>query len=174
MITSILLQTLAVIINTYIAFTNKKKHILVAGFIYNAFCLILFFLIKDYAGMASYVLIVFRSAVYLFQDKLKPIKCSWVIPSVLILLHVISGAKAYVSVWSILPILAPSISCYLLWFETSRQRMRIEQAISDNIWLVYYIYAGLYVLCISRVVAIVSGTAAFVKNFGADVLETKK
>lgn len=118
---SIILQIVAVITDAYIAFSNDKKKILIATFIYNAFSLILFLLLKDFSTVAT-------------------------------------------SLWHILPTLAPIVVCYLLWFEKSRQNMRIEQAISDSFWLIYNIHVGLYVLCISRVMSIICGIMAYVEN----------
>lgn len=161
---SIILQIVAVIVDAYIAFSNDKKKILIATFVYNTFSLILFLLLKDFSTVYSYSLIVSRSVIYLYQTKLKKLKFSFIIPIGIMSLHLILGIRTATSLWHILPTLAPIVVCYLLWFEKSRQNMRIEQAISDSFWLIYNMHVGLYVLCISRVMSIICGIMAYVKN----------
>lgn len=164
MVATILLQIIAVILNLYTAFTNNKKNILIATFAFNTFCLLIYALINNKASVISYILIVSRSTVYLFQNKLKQIRFSFLVPIGFILMHILFGINTYISIWNLIPIVAPSICCYLLWFEKSRQKMRLEQLMSDSLWLIYVIHSGLYILSISRIVSIISGFMAWTKN----------
>ena len=164
MVTILILQIIAVIIDIYIAFSNDKKKILILAFLYNAFVFILYLLTKDFSTMFSYIIIVARSTIYIYQKQLKKYKYSYFIPIAFMVCHIISGIKTAESLWHILTIAAPIIVCYLLWFEKSRQKMRLEQAASDLLWLVYNIHAGLYILCISYIITITSGIIAFVTN----------
>lgn len=164
LIISIVLQICAVAIDAYIAFSNNKRNILIATFSFNFLTMLLFLLLGDFPTVYSCILIVSRSFIYIFQDRLKKYRISFLIPVIIMICHLVIGMRAATSWWHILPILAPIIVCFLLWFEKSRQNMRIEQAMSDTLWLVYNIHCGLYILCISRVISILCGITAYVKN----------
>lgn len=160
----IIFQILAIIIDVYIAFSNNKRNILIAVFSYNFLSMLLYFMIKDYTTVYSFILIVSRSFIYLFQNKIKKHKLSFLVPISIMLIHVIVGLRTFESFWNIIPIAAPIIVCYLLWFEKSRQNMRLEQASSDLLWIAYNIHSGLYIICISGLFSIGSGLIAYFKN----------
>ena len=165
MIILIISQIIAVIIDAIIAFSNNKKKILILTFSFNLLNFFMYFLKKDQVAMTSYILIISRSFIYLFQDKLKKYKISIFIPLTFILLHIILGLKSVTTFWNLLPIIAPCIVCYLLWFEKKRQNMRLEQALSDLLWFIHNIYSGLYIVSISRIISISLGLIAYKKNF---------
>lgn len=161
---TIILQVIAVVTDIYIAFTNNKKHILFLTFLYNVLSMTLYLILRDYAAIISCILIVSRSFIYLFQDKIKKLKVHWIVPLLFISMHCIMGISKMENYWHILTIIAPCIICYLLWFEKSRQNMRLEQIVSDCLWLTYNLHSGLYILSISRVVSIASGFIAYIRN----------
>ena len=164
LIWTIVFQVLAIIADIYIAFQNDRKNVLIATFACNFICFLLYIYLKDFSTAGSYTLIISRSFIYIFQDKLKKYKVSVMIPIGFMLCHIGVGIFTMTSPWHILPIIAPCIVCYLLWLENSRQKMRLEQAVSDTIWFAYNAYSGLYLLCASRLVSIVSGLWAYRLN----------
>lgn len=161
LIWTIVFQVLAIIADIYIAFQNDRRNVLIATFVCNFICFLLYLYIRDFSTAGSYTLIISRSFIYIFQDKLKKYKVSVMIPIGFMLCHIGVGIFTMSSFWHILPIVAPCIVCYLLWLENSRQKMRLEQALSDTIWLTYNLHDGLYLLCLSRLVSIVSGLWAY-------------
>ena len=67
----IISQTLAVICNTFITFTNRQKSIYVANFLFNLFCLITGLFQKDYALCVSYLITIYRALSLIYKNKLK-------------------------------------------------------------------------------------------------------
>ena len=161
----IIFQIIALIVDGYIAFSNNKKNVLLMTFVFNFLSLLLYFFIKDYSTVISYILIVTRSLVYIFQEKIKKYKFSFLIPITFMSLHIILGIKTITSIWGILPIIAPCIVCYLLWFVKKRQNMRLLQALSDLLWFIHNIYSGLYIISLSRIISIILGLLAYKKNY---------
>ena len=66
-----LMQIISVIVNTYIAFTEKKKRIYIATFFLNLAQLFMYFFNNDLTTALIYIVIVVRSLVYIYKDKFK-------------------------------------------------------------------------------------------------------
>ena len=160
----IIFQIIALIVDGCIAFSNNKKNILLMTFVFNFLSFLLYLFIKDYSTVISCILIVTRSFTYIYQEKIKKYKFSFLVPIGFMTLHFILGLKTITSIWEILPIIAPCIVCYLLWFEKKRQNMRLLQALSDLLWFIHNVYSGLYIVSISRILSIVLGLLAYKKN----------
>lgn len=138
--------------------------VLIATFIYNFLCLLLVFIIKDYSAVYSSLLINIRSMIYLFQDKLKKKKISHLIPISIVICHIIIRIVSIEHWYQIFTLIAPIILTLSLWYENKRQRMRIEQSVSDALLLGYNACVGLYLLCGIRAFMIVLSIIAIIKN----------
>ena len=78
-----LMQILSVIVNTYIAFTEKKKRIYIAAFLLNLAQLLMYFFNNDITTTLIYIVIVIRSLIYIYKDKFK----TNIIPYVIIVIQ---------------------------------------------------------------------------------------
>lgn len=147
-----IMQIIVVLINTYIAITEQKKHIYIVNFLYNFSNLLLYFFTQDTTTVCIYILISLRSFVYIYKDKLY--KHKW-IPILFILLQILVGIITIENFWQVLTILAPCYVCYYLWFYETTQQLRIGNIINNFLWFIYNFVSGLYIIAISRIITII-------------------
>ena len=154
------MQIVTVIVNMYIAVTEKKKRIYIATFLLNLSQLIIYFLNNDLTTALIYIVIVIRSLIYIYKDKFK----TNIIPYVAILIQLIIGYFTIENAIQILSVLIPCYSCWYLWFYNDTQKLRIGNIISNMVWAVYNIYNGLYILLIMRSITISSNAIAYIRR----------
>ncbi len=159
-----ILQIIALIFYAYIAFSHKKRNVLITVFVHNFTCLILSVVINDFSAVYSYILVNLRSFIFLYQDRLKKNQYTNAIPVGICILHIILGISSVERWYQIPTIIGPIVLTLSFWFENNRQRMRAEQSFSDAMWLIYNAFAGLYILCITRVMMITISLIAIYKN----------
>lgn len=157
---TIILQIVACLLGVYQSRTENKRNIYITVFLFNLSCLIVYAVIGEWATVYSYILITVRSFTYIHKDKFK----TPIVPIMFILVHLIVGVFTMTSYWQILPMIAPMFTCYYMWFMKNTQGLRIGNAVAATIWLVYNLHCGLYVLCINRVVTIVSNVIAYIQK----------
>ena len=150
------MQIVTVIVNMYIAVTEKKKRIYIATFLLNLSQLIIYFLNNDLTTALIYIVIVIRSLIYIYKDNFK----TNIIPYLAILIQLIIGYFTIENAIQILSVLIPCYSCWYLWFYKDTQKLRIGNIISNMAWAVYNIYNGLYILLIMRSITISSNAIA--------------
>ena len=95
-----LMQILSVIVNTYIAFTEKKKRIYIATFLLNLTQLFMYFFNDDLTTALIYIIIVLRSLIYIYKDKFK----TNIVPYLAIIVQLLIGfftIKAPIQILSI-------------------------------------------------------------------------
>ncbi len=160
----IIIQVLCILLSFYTGFSHKKRNVLIAAFVFNMSNFLLYFLIKDFSTFSSMGIVTLRSLVFMFQDRLKKLKCGNIIPLMFIVGHIIVGFLTVEYWYQVLGVIAPIILTLSFWYEKSRQRMRIEQATSDSLWLVYNLSVGLYILSALRVAEVMISIIAFIKN----------
>ena len=160
----IIIQVFCIALSLYTGFSHKKRNVLIAAFVFNISTFLLYFLIKDFSTFSSMGIVTVRSLVFLFQDRLKKLKCGNAIPLLFVICHIVVGFLTVEHWYQILGVIAPITLTLSFWFEKSRQRMRIEQATSDSLWFVYNLCVGLYILCALRVVEVLISVVAFIKN----------
>ena len=154
-----LMQIISVIVNTYIAFTEKKKRIYIATFFLNLAQLFMYFFNNDLTTALIYIVIVVRSLVYIYKDKFK----TNIIPYLAIISQLLIGFFTIESPIQILSILLPCYTCWYLWFYESTQKIRIGNIIANLAWGVYNICTGLYIVLIMRAVTVLSNLIAYNK-----------
>ena len=154
-----LMQIITVIVNIYISFTEKKKRIYIATFLLNLAQLIMYFFNSDLTTALIYVVIVIRSFVYIYKDKIK----NDLIPYLVIMIQITIGFATIENSLQILSILIPCYSCWYLWFYNDTQKLRVGNIIANTVWAIYNVYTGLYIILIMRAITIGSNFIAFIK-----------
>ena len=154
-----IMQIISVIVNTYIAFTEKKKRIYVATFLLNLAQLLMYFFNDDLTTGLIYIVIVIRSLVYIYKDKFK----TNIIPYLAIFVQLLIGFLTIQSPIQILSILLPSYTCWYLWFYETTQKIRIGNIIANIAWAIYNICTGLYIVLIMRIITVLSNLIAYIK-----------
>ena len=154
------MQIVTVIVNMYIAVTEKKKRIYIATFLLNLSQLIMYFFNNDLTTAFIYIVIVIRSLIYIYKDKFK----TNIIPYVAILIQLIIGYFTIENAIQILSVLIPCYSCWYLWFYKDTQKLRIGNIIANTVWAVYNIYNGLYIILIMRSMTIGSNAIAYIRR----------
>lgn len=155
-----IMQIVTVIVNMYIAVTEKKKRIYIATFLLNLSQLIIYFLNNDLTTALIYIVIVIISLIYIYKDNFK----TNIIPYLAILIQLIIGYFTIENAIQILSVLIPCYSCWYLWFYKDTQKLRIGNIISNTAWAVYNIYNGLYILLIMRSITIGSNAIAYIRR----------
>ena len=155
-----IMQIVTVIVNMYIAFTEKKKRIYIATFLLNLSRLIMYFFNNDLTTAFIYIVIVIRSLIYIYKDKFK----TNIIPYVAILIQLIIGYFSIENAVQIVSVLIPCYSCWYLWFYKDTQKLRIGNIIANTVWAVYNIYNGLYIILIMRSMTIGSNAIAYIRR----------
>ena len=154
------MQIVTVIVNMYIAVTEKKKRIYIATFLLNLSQLIIYFLNNDLTTALIYIVIVIRSLIYIYKDNFK----TNIIPYLAILIQLIIGYFTIENAIQILSVLIPCYSCWYLWFYKDTQKLRIGNIIANTVWAVYNIYNGLYIILIMRSMTIGSNAIAYIRR----------
>lgn len=154
-----LMQIISVIVNTYIAFTEKKKRIYIATFLLNLAQLLMYFFNNDTTTGLIYIVIVFRSLIYIYKDKFK----TNIIPFLAIGIQLLIGFLTIETPIQILSILIPCYTCWYLWFYDTTQKIRIGNIIANLAWAVYNICTGLYIVLIMRAITVASNLIAYIK-----------
>ena len=154
------MQIVTVIVNMYIAVTEKKKRIYIATFLLNLSQLIIYFLNNDLTTALIYIVIVIRSLIYIYKDNFK----TNIIPYLAILIQLIIGYFTIENAIQILSVLIPCYSCWYLWFYKDTQKLRIGNIIANTAWAVYNIYNGLYIILIMRSTTIGSNAIAYIRR----------
>lgn len=154
-----LMQIITVIVNIYISFTEKKKRIYIATFLLNLAQLIMYFFNSDLTTALIYIVIVVRSFIYIYKDKIK----NDLIPYLIIMIQITIGFATIENSLQILSILIPCYSCWYLWFYNDTQKLRVGNIIANTVWAIYNVYTGLYIILIMRAITIGSNFIAFIK-----------
>ena len=154
-----LMQILSVIVNTYIAFTEKKKRIYIATFLLNLTQLFMYYFNDDITTALIYIVIVLRSLIYIYKDKFK----TNIVPYLAIIAQLLIGFFTIKAPIQILSILLPCYTCWYLWFYETTQKIRIGNIIANLAWAIYNICTGLYIVLIMRAVTILSNLIAYNK-----------
>lgn len=154
-----LMQVLSVIINTYLAFTEKKSRIYIATFLFNLAQLFMYLFNNDLTTTLIYIVIVLRSLIYIYKDYFK----TNIIPYIAIILQLFIGFITIKNPLQILSILVPCYTCWYLWFYKTTQKIRVGNIVANLIWALYNICTGLYIVFIMRAITVLVNSIAFIK-----------
>lgn len=156
-------QILCVIVNTYISFTEKKRNIYIATFLFNLFQLFMYFFNDDKTTALVYVIGTIMSFVYIYKDKIR-FKARHIIPVFFVACQLILGFMTMQRPIQIISIITPCVPTLYLWYCKNTQGLRIGNIITNTSWGVYNILTGLYIVVITRVIAIITNVIAFIQN----------
>ena len=160
MVEIIVTQLIVVLINAYIATTEKIKNIYIVTFLFNLANLIMYAVKGDKTTSLIYIVINIRSLVYIYKDKIK----SPIVPFIAIALQLIVGFTTIENIWQLIPILTPCWVCYYMWFCKTTQQLRINNAICNFAWLIYNFKTGLYIVAISRLITVLNNIVVYTRN----------
>lgn len=155
-----IMQIITIIVNIYIAFTEKKKRIYIATFFLNLSQLVMYLFNDDLTTALIYIVIVIRSYLYIYKDKLK----NNIIPYIIIFTQIIIGCYTSENITQIFSILIACYSSWYLWFYNDTQKLRIGNIVANTAWACYNILGGLYIILIMRAIAIGSNMIAYFKR----------
>lgn len=160
MLNIIIVQIIIVLINAYIATTEKKTRIYIVTFLFNLANLIMYYINDDSATAILYVIITTRSFIYIFKDRFKTI----VIPMLMILIQLLIGFKNIENLWQLIPIITPCLVCYYMWFCRTTQQLRIWNAVCNGFWGIYNLKTGLYIVMVNRFITVAVNVVSYLKN----------
>ena len=163
-IETIITQTLALICNTYVAFSKNNKRIYVATCLFNLFALLTGLLQQDYSLCASYSIVIYRSIIVLFKDKIKLRFLFYTLPVTFVIAHIGFGIYTWTGLWSLIPMIAPMVIGLVLWFSNDLQQYRCGNIVNNGLWLMHNLYSRSYILALTRIYAIVANGCALVRN----------
>jgi len=155
-----IMQIVTIIVNIYIAFTEKKKRIYIATFLLNFSQLIMYFYDGDLTTALIYIVIVIRSFIYIYKEKIKTNS----IPYIIIIIQVLIGVLTIETKLQLISIVISCYSCWYLWFYNNIQKLRIGNIIANTAWAIYNICNGLYIILIMRAITIASNWIAYIKR----------
>lgn len=154
-----LMQIISVIVNTYIAFTEKKKRIYIATFLLNLAQLLMSFFNNDTTTTLIYIIIVIRSFIYLYKDKFK----NNLIPYIVITVQLLIGILTIETPLQIMSVLIPCYSCWYLQFYDTTQKLRVGNILANLAWAIYNLCSSLYIVLIMRAITVSSNLIAYIK-----------
>ena len=159
---SLIMQVLSLIIAIYISIINNLKNVYIINFIFNAVQLIMYLCIGDKVTAISYIIIVARSFVVLYRDK---IHCS-IVPWLFCLAHVLTYIFTGSNITQLISTITPCVMTLFQWFAKSNQNIRVGSALTNAAWFMYNLLSGLYIAAIMRVVLVLSNVITYVHNRG--------
>ena len=155
--TIITLQIIAVLAQIYIANTSSTKRIMIATFAFNLFSLLCYLFNHDMVTVYMYMIIVVRSAIYIYRDKLKKYT---IIPIFFILLQLGIGFSNIEAWHQVISILTPCYVVYYMWFYDTTQKLRWGNVVNNAAWGIYNTITGLYIIALSRLVSVIVNLVA--------------
>jgi hypothetical protein len=155
-----LMQIITILVNIYIAFTEKKKNIYIATFLLNLSQLVMYFFDGDLTTGLIYIVIVIRSYIYIYKDKFH----TNIIPYIAIIIQLLIGVFTIKNATQILSILIPCYSCWYLWFYQDTQKIRVGNICANFAWGIYNCMNGLYIILIMRAITVISNLMAYIKK----------
>lgn len=155
-------QTLALVCNTYIAFSKKPLNIYIATLLFNIFALLTGLFQKDYGLVCSYVIIVYRSFGMLLKDKYKD-KMFW-FPYTFEVAHVLFGIFTWQNMWSLIPMLTPIFTGLILWYYDDVTLYRKNNIINNTLWLVHNVQSQSYIIALTRIYTILVNGLSLIKD----------
>ena len=156
-------QIVSLLGQVYIAFTRKKRNVLIATFLINLAQTVCYFIVSDTAAFYISIVITVRTFVYIFSERLKRHRWSVVIPIAAIAVHLAVGVMSIETPLQLITMLTPCFTCYYLWFFRDTQRIRVGNIVGNALWLVYNCLGGLWILALTRVWTIALNAAAYLR-----------
>ena len=156
-------QIVSLLGQIYIAFTRKKRNVLIATFLINLAQTVCYYLVNDMAAFYIAIVITVRTFVYIFSERLKKHRWSIAIPITAIAIHLAVGFASIETPLQLISMLTPCFTCYYLWFFRRTQSIRIGNIIGNGLWLIYNCLGGLWILALTRVWTIVLNAVAYLR-----------
>ncbi|MBR2725458.1 YgjV family protein [Candidatus Saccharibacteria bacterium] len=142
-----------------VAIQQKKKSSLLNFDTLAAFCSVLHYaFLGAWAGMASKIITTIRNAIAAREAALKH-RSPKLLPFVFVVLYTIIGIFTFESIFSVLPILAPSLYAIVIYM-CDVKKVRYAAVATNIMWLIYNIFVFSIVGIIVQVVLIVNGLIA--------------
>lgn len=157
----IILQIISVIVNTYLSFTENKKNIYVVTFLFNFLQMLMYLFKDDMTTVLSYVIIVVRSFVYIYKDKFKT---KHIVPWTFVAIQLVVGFMTMENYLQLISIITPCIVILYLWYCKTTQGLRVGNIVNNTAWGVYNALTGLYIIIITRVIAVITNSMGLWKN----------
>ena len=111
-----------------------------------------------WSGLASKIITTIRNGLAAYQAKKKR-KTSILLPIFFVLLYIIMGIISFSSVFSILPILAPSIYTIVI-YTSDVKKIRYAVVLSNLLWLIYDIHLLSIAGIVAETIIIINGLIA--------------
>lgn len=155
-------QVLALLCNTFIAFSRSKRNVYIANFLFNVFALLTGFFQGDYGLCLSYTIILYRSAIMLYKDKIKS-QCKH-FSLTFIVAHIVLGIISWENIWSVIPIIAPIIAGSVMWYSDDLQLYRLSNILNNTLWGIHNFQSGSYILVLVRLYNVTINGVAYCSN----------
>ena len=142
-----------------VAAQRRKKADLLKMDTMAAFCSSLHYaFLVAWSGLISKIITTIRNGIAAYDATHKQ-KSNKLLPIVFVILYVIMGVFAFDSVFSILPILAPSLYTVVI-YTSDVKKIRYVVVISNLLWLIYDIHLLSIAGIIAETVIIINGLVA--------------
>lgn len=160
----IVTQIITLIIQFYIATTEKIKHIFIVTLLFNVFNMLCYLLNNDLATVYLYIVICIRSFIYVYRDKIKIYKWHHIIPILACIAQIYVGFTSINNIWQIIPIILPCYNNYYLWYYTSTQKLRVWNIVNNLGWGVYNAVSSVYIIALGRIITVIMNISAYYKH----------
>ncbi len=145
-----------------LAVQQKKKAMLLNFDTMAAFCSSLHYaFLGAWAGILSKIITTIRNAIAAYMSA-KKIKSPKYLPLVFVVIYIVIGIFAFNSVFSILPILAPSIYSIAI-YTSDIKKIRYVYILTNALWLLYDIYVFSIVGIITHIILVINGLVAVIR-----------
>lgn len=151
----IILQGIGIILGYVASLDKNKQKIILYACISNLVSLMLFLVTKRYDGVAAVIIIWLRCLLFLYKDKYKTTIILWLCVTA----HIVVGIVSYEDIFSIITIITPIVTCFAYWYGSALVIKHISNVV-NTLWVIYYIYVGLYLTAINTSINIVLSIVA--------------
>lgn len=110
----------------------------------------LFLITGRYDGVTAAIIIWSRCLLFLYKDKYKTTLILWLCVTA----HIVVGIVSYEDIFSLITIITPVATCFAYWYGSALVIKYVSNVV-NTLWLIYYIYVGLYLTAINTSINIV-------------------
>lgn len=160
MLINIIFQIIGLLYGIYIMTLKTTKSININLFILNIINMGIYLSIHNYIAAITFGIIAIRSIVF---SRKKYFKTNFICYSFCIIQIIITILGNDNNLFILLPLLSVVVASIVTWF-LSPQGIRLGLAFSDGMWLIYNIYFGLYIICISNFIGVISKLVLYYKE----------
>lgn len=154
------------LLTTYTRLTNTPFKLLIMNALFNIFNLICFIFYQDMESVFVYAFVSIRSIVYIYRDKIRSSKFSFMIPVISIILQIVLGLLFLKHNYQVVPIIISCFVCYYLWFWQDIYSLKFGNVAVESSWMLYGLFTNAYITSIIQLLVLILEILSIVKMKG--------